>query len=63
MLVLNLPTDFMTYVLFAVHMADMIFQLNVGYKTAEDRYVLDHELIALNYLKTWFLIDLIGNFP
>ncbi|CAD8181323.1 unnamed protein product [Paramecium octaurelia] len=44
-------------------MADIIFTFLCSYYDEENNLVKDHKLIAINYLKGWFAVDLISCFP
>lgn len=52
--------DAIIIVLFAF---DMILSFFTGYFNSEDELILDHRMVAMHYLQTWFLLDFLTTFP
>jgi len=53
------------FTLDAILLADMSLQSFIAYpdKKCPSRYIKDPRMITINYLKTWFVVDLISTFP
>ncbi|CAE7857592.1 Kcnh5, partial [Symbiodinium microadriaticum] len=53
------------FTLDAILLVDMALQSFIAYpdKKCPSRYIKDPRMIAINYLKTWFVVDLISSFP
>lgn len=57
-----LPIDIIDVIIDCFFILDMLVTFNAGYYE-QGGLVLKRRMIVLNYLKGWFLIDLIASFP
>ena len=44
-------------------MVDLVMTFNVAIISAQNKLVLDRKVIAITYLKSWFLLDLAASVP
>lgn len=51
------------YTIDGIFAVDLIVWFFTSYQNDKKQEVLSHKLIAINYLKTWFFIDLISIIP
>ena len=60
---INEITDIMDICFDYFFLIDLIINFFVPFLNLEDELIFSHKLIALNYIKGWFIIDLISSIP
>ena len=54
---------FANRILDAIFLTDLLLQFNLAFPNKQGSWIKDRRLIISHYLRTWFLLDLVGQAP